>query len=76
MLGFWSVNQSYDAKNILQCDLVSKFHVFNSCLLGPLRVFEALDSDPMLVKTIDAQSPVGHTLQLKVGAQARASMLS
>ncbi|XP_058273888.1 ATP-dependent DNA helicase PIF1 isoform X2 [Hemibagrus wyckioides] len=38
-------------------------------LPGPLRVFEALDSDPMLVKTIDSQSPVGHTLQLKVGAQ-------
>ncbi|XP_060744490.1 ATP-dependent DNA helicase PIF1 [Tachysurus vachellii] len=38
-------------------------------LPGPLRVFEALDSDPMLVKTIDAQSPVGHKLQLKVGAQ-------
>ncbi|KAK3513386.1 hypothetical protein QTP70_014213 [Hemibagrus guttatus] len=38
-------------------------------LPGPLHVFEALDSDPMLVKTIDAQSPVGHTLQLKVGAQ-------
>ncbi|TST47730.1 ATP-dependent DNA helicase PIF1 [Bagarius yarrelli] len=38
-------------------------------LPGPLRVFEALDSDPTLVKTIDAQSPVGQMLQLKVGAQ-------
>uniref|UniRef100_A0AAR2LLH6 ATP-dependent DNA helicase PIF1 n=1 Tax=Pygocentrus nattereri TaxID=42514 RepID=A0AAR2LLH6_PYGNA len=38
-------------------------------LPGPLRVFEAVDSDPMLVKTIDAQSPVGAILQLKVGAQ-------
>ncbi|XP_062843848.1 ATP-dependent DNA helicase PIF1 [Trichomycterus rosablanca] len=38
-------------------------------LPGPVRVFEALDSDPMLVKTIDAQSPVGQVLQLKVGAQ-------
>ncbi|XP_060762504.1 ATP-dependent DNA helicase PIF1 [Neoarius graeffei] len=38
-------------------------------LPGPLHVFEAVDSDPMLVKTIDAQSPVGHMLQLKVGAQ-------
>ncbi|XP_066513814.1 ATP-dependent DNA helicase PIF1-like [Hoplias malabaricus] len=38
-------------------------------LPGPLRVFEAVDSDPILVKTIDAQSPVGAVLQLKVGAQ-------
>ncbi|KAI4886040.1 hypothetical protein NFI96_007726 [Prochilodus magdalenae] len=38
-------------------------------LPGSLRVFEAVDSDPMLVKTIDAQSPVGAVLQLKVGAQ-------
>ncbi|XP_072525236.1 ATP-dependent DNA helicase PIF1 [Salminus brasiliensis] len=38
-------------------------------LPGPLRGFEAVDSDPMLVKTIDAQSPVGAMLQLKVGAQ-------
>ena len=36
---------------------------------GSVRVFEALDSDPSLVKTIDAQSPVSRVLQLKVGAQ-------
>ncbi|KAG9332244.1 hypothetical protein JZ751_015535, partial [Albula glossodonta] len=34
-----------------------------------VRVFEALDSDPQLVKAIDSQSPVGRVLQLKVGAQ-------
>lgn len=34
-----------------------------------MRVFEAVDSDPMLVQTIDAQSPVSRLLQLKVGAQ-------
>ncbi|XP_036409775.1 ATP-dependent DNA helicase PIF1 [Megalops cyprinoides] len=38
-------------------------------LPGAVRVFEAVDSDPQLVKTIDAQSPVGRLLQLKVGAQ-------
>uniref|UniRef100_A0A8C9YLS0 ATP-dependent DNA helicase PIF1 n=1 Tax=Sander lucioperca TaxID=283035 RepID=A0A8C9YLS0_SANLU len=39
-------------------------------LPGPkLRAFEALDSDPALVKAIDAHSPVGKLIQLKVGAQ-------
>ncbi|XP_046883344.1 ATP-dependent DNA helicase PIF1 isoform X2 [Hypomesus transpacificus] len=38
-------------------------------LPGAEHVFEALDSDPALVKTIDAQSPVSRLLQLKVGAQ-------
>lgn len=38
-------------------------------LPGAARVFEALDSDPALEKTIDAHSPVGRVLQLKVGAQ-------
>ncbi|KAL4608293.1 ATP-dependent DNA helicase PIF1 [Arapaima gigas] len=38
-------------------------------LPGVLHSFEAVDSDPLLVKTIDAQSPVGQLLQLKVGAQ-------
>lgn len=39
------------------------------CFSGPVRVFEAVDSDPQLVKTIDAHSPVGRKIQLKVGAQ-------
>ncbi|KAF3699156.1 ATP-dependent DNA helicase PIF1 [Channa argus] len=38
-------------------------------LPGPMHVFEALDSDPALVKTIDAHSPVSRLIQLKVGAQ-------
>nr|XP_046264667.1 ATP-dependent DNA helicase PIF1 [Scatophagus argus]XP_046264668.1 ATP-dependent DNA helicase PIF1 [Scatophagus argus] len=38
-------------------------------LPGSVHVFEALDSDPVLVKTIDAHSPVGRLIQLKVGAQ-------
>ncbi|KAK1878707.1 ATP-dependent DNA helicase PIF1 [Dissostichus eleginoides] len=38
-------------------------------LPGSARVFEALDSDPALVKTIDAHSPVSRLIQLKVGAQ-------
>ncbi|KAM4605002.1 ATP-dependent DNA helicase PIF1 [Polymixia lowei] len=38
-------------------------------LPGSVHVFEAVDSDPTLVKTIDAQSPVSRLLQLKVGAQ-------
>ncbi|XP_055359820.1 ATP-dependent DNA helicase PIF1 isoform X2 [Betta splendens] len=38
-------------------------------LPGAVRVFEALDSDPALVKTIDSHSPVSRLLQLKVGAQ-------
>ncbi|XP_030630601.1 ATP-dependent DNA helicase PIF1 [Chanos chanos] len=38
-------------------------------LPGAVRVFEAVDSDPQLVKIIDSHSPVGQQLQLKVGAQ-------
>ncbi|XP_062260741.1 ATP-dependent DNA helicase PIF1 [Platichthys flesus] len=38
-------------------------------LQGSVRVFEALDSDPSLVKTIDVHSPVNRLIQLKVGAQ-------
>ncbi|XP_076001063.1 ATP-dependent DNA helicase PIF1 [Genypterus blacodes] len=38
-------------------------------LPGSVRDFEAVDSDPALVKTIDAHSPVGRLIQLKVGAQ-------
>ncbi|XP_027538818.1 ATP-dependent DNA helicase PIF1 isoform X1 [Neopelma chrysocephalum] len=38
-------------------------------LSGELHVFEALDSDPMLVKLIDAQCPVGGRVELKLGAQ-------
>lgn len=37
--------------------------------IGDLHTFEALDSDPMLVKLIDAQCPVGGRVELKVGAQ-------
>uniref|UniRef100_A0A3P8W2J5 ATP-dependent DNA helicase n=1 Tax=Cynoglossus semilaevis TaxID=244447 RepID=A0A3P8W2J5_CYNSE len=38
-------------------------------LTGAPREFEALDSDPSLVKTIDSHSPVSRLIQLKVGAQ-------
>ncbi|XP_059678103.1 ATP-dependent DNA helicase PIF1 [Gavia stellata] len=38
-------------------------------LSGEVHTFEALDSDPMLVKLIDAQCPVGGTVELKLGAQ-------
>ncbi|XP_077372024.1 ATP-dependent DNA helicase PIF1 [Festucalex cinctus] len=38
-------------------------------LPGSTRVFEAVDSDPALVRTIDAHSPVSRLLHLKVGAQ-------
>uniref|UniRef100_G1NBI9 ATP-dependent DNA helicase PIF1 n=1 Tax=Meleagris gallopavo TaxID=9103 RepID=G1NBI9_MELGA len=38
-------------------------------LSGDSHTFEALDSDPMLVKLIDAQCPVGGRVELKVGAQ-------
>ncbi|XP_077306774.1 ATP-dependent DNA helicase PIF1 isoform X2 [Lithobates pipiens] len=38
-------------------------------LPGDMHTYEALDSDPMLVKTMDAQCPVGQRLQLKKGAQ-------
>lgn len=53
-------------------ELNPEIHIFKSlkCLFaGAVRVFEAVDSDPMLVQTIDAQSPVSRLLQLKVGAQ-------
>lgn len=42
---------------------------FGCSLAGVVRMYEAVDSDPMLVQTIDAQSPVSRLLQLKVGAQ-------
>ncbi|XP_041886393.1 ATP-dependent DNA helicase PIF1 [Corvus kubaryi] len=38
-------------------------------LPGEVHVFEALDSDPMLGKLIDAQCPVGGRVELKLGAQ-------
>uniref|UniRef100_A0A8C7XP96 ATP-dependent DNA helicase PIF1 n=1 Tax=Oryzias sinensis TaxID=183150 RepID=A0A8C7XP96_9TELE len=38
-------------------------------LPGSVRLFEAVDSDPELVKNIDAHSPVSRLIQLKVGAQ-------
>ncbi|XP_074859075.1 ATP-dependent DNA helicase PIF1 [Carettochelys insculpta] len=38
-------------------------------LPGEMRSYEAVDSDPMEVKAIDAQCPVGHCIQLKPGAQ-------
>ncbi|XP_068605027.1 ATP-dependent DNA helicase PIF1 [Brachionichthys hirsutus] len=38
-------------------------------LPGSVRVFEALDSDPSLQRTIDAHCPVSRLIQLKVGAQ-------
>ncbi|XP_049664167.1 ATP-dependent DNA helicase PIF1 [Accipiter gentilis] len=38
-------------------------------LSGEVHTFEALDSDPMLVKLIDSQCPVGGRVELKLGAQ-------
>ncbi|KAM5291690.1 ATP-dependent DNA helicase PIF1 [Ctenodactylus gundi] len=38
-------------------------------LPGELHSFEALDSDPELSQTLDAQCPVSRLLQLKLGAQ-------
>ncbi|XP_051664529.1 ATP-dependent DNA helicase PIF1 [Manacus candei] len=38
-------------------------------LSGEVHTYEALDSDPMLVKLIDAQCPVGGRVELKLGAQ-------
>ncbi|KAM8805630.1 ATP-dependent DNA helicase PIF1 [Eudromia elegans] len=38
-------------------------------LPGEGHTFEALDSDPVLVKLIDAQCPVGSRVELKLGAQ-------
>ncbi|XP_067423968.1 ATP-dependent DNA helicase PIF1 isoform X2 [Emydura macquarii macquarii] len=38
-------------------------------LPGEMHSYEAVDSDPMLVKAIDAQCPVGHCIELKPGAQ-------
>ncbi|XP_077581199.1 ATP-dependent DNA helicase PIF1 [Stigmatopora nigra] len=38
-------------------------------LPGAARLFEAIDSDPALAKTIDTLSPVSRLIHLKVGAQ-------
>ncbi|XP_058034121.1 ATP-dependent DNA helicase PIF1 [Ahaetulla prasina] len=38
-------------------------------LAGQLRSFKAVDSDPMLAKTLDAQCPVKSMIELKEGAQ-------
>lgn len=43
-------------------------HIFLS-LIGEVHTFKALDSDPMLMKLIDAQCPVGGRVELKLGAQ-------
>lgn len=50
------------------CSMVAICHIFLS-LIGEAHTFEALDSDPMLVKLIDAQCPVGGRVELKLGAQ-------
>lgn len=50
------------------CSMVAICYVFFS-LIGKVHTFEALDSDPMLVKLIDAQCPVGGRVELKLGAQ-------
>lgn len=39
--------------------------------VGESRSFKATDSDPVLVKTLDAQCPVSSTIELKLGAQVR-----
>ncbi|XP_056388989.1 ATP-dependent DNA helicase PIF1 isoform X2 [Hyla sarda] len=38
-------------------------------LPGEMQQYDALDSDPMLVKTVNAQCPVGEKILLKKGAQ-------
>ncbi|XP_076122874.1 ATP-dependent DNA helicase PIF1 [Alosa pseudoharengus] len=38
-------------------------------LPGTLHQFEAVDSNPKMLRTLDAQSQIGNLLQLKVGAQ-------
>ncbi|XP_041942587.1 ATP-dependent DNA helicase PIF1 isoform X1 [Alosa sapidissima] len=38
-------------------------------LPGTLHQFEAVDSNPNMLRTLDAQSQIGNLLQLKVGAQ-------
>ncbi|XP_063795373.1 ATP-dependent DNA helicase PIF1 isoform X2 [Pseudophryne corroboree] len=38
-------------------------------LPGDCQTYDALDSDPMLVKTMNTQCPVGQQIQLKKGAQ-------
>ncbi|XP_072430603.1 ATP-dependent DNA helicase PIF1 [Chiloscyllium punctatum] len=38
-------------------------------LPGELHTYQAIDSDPMFVQTLNTQCPVGQTLQLKKGAQ-------
>ncbi|XP_020375077.1 ATP-dependent DNA helicase PIF1 [Rhincodon typus] len=38
-------------------------------LPGELHTYQAIDSDPMFVQTLNAQCPAGQTLQLKKGAQ-------
>lgn len=41
----------------------------NSPFSGEVHSFEAIDSDPELSRTLDAQCPVSRVLQLKLGAQ-------
>uniref|UniRef100_F7ET02 ATP-dependent DNA helicase PIF1 n=1 Tax=Monodelphis domestica TaxID=13616 RepID=F7ET02_MONDO len=38
-------------------------------LPGQVHSYEAVDSDPTMVRTLDSQCPVSHLLQLKLGAQ-------
>uniref|UniRef100_A0AAR2LVP7 ATP-dependent DNA helicase PIF1 n=1 Tax=Pygocentrus nattereri TaxID=42514 RepID=A0AAR2LVP7_PYGNA len=67
-----SANNCIERDGILAtrlCTHKDDVELTNENKLKQLPVFEAVDSDPMLVKTIDAQSPVGAILQLKVGAQ-------
>lgn len=38
-------------------------------MTGVAQVFQSLDSDPSLAKTLDSQTPVASSLELKVGTQ-------
>lgn len=50
---------------------MKKFQVLSYGLsfVGESRSFKAVDSDPALVKTLDAQCPVSSIIELKLGAQ-------
>lgn len=49
--------------------MLNGYNLLRSSLIGEVHAFEALDSDPMLAKLIDAQCPVGGRVELKLGAQ-------
>ena len=67
-----SVQKVKNVGLLLKCDEMTHLkHYMLITISGEMRAFQACDSDPALVKTMNAQCPVSQLLDLKQGAQVK-----